>query len=106
MATPSENLRAVLGERIPALGTEADTMFTDAELLDLLAIYGEDAEIEGWRRKAAEFASLVDTTEGTSKRAMSDLHSQALAQIKALQAGNAGKAGTRLYKLRREGELG
>lgn len=90
----SSEVRAKLGERIPQDGDDTDTMFTNAEILDLLATYGgvEGAVLEGWRRKAAEFASLVDTTEGTSKRAMSNLHAQALAQIKILETESTGGA--------------
>jgi hypothetical protein len=83
MALPSETLRSQLGERIPVGGTDADTMFTDAEIIDLLSY--SNPELEGWRRKAAEFANLVDTTEGTSKRAMSQLHANALNQIDRLE---------------------
>lgn len=103
MALTSEELRARLGERIPATGTDADTMFTDAEIIDLITNYGDAAVLEGWRRKAAEFANLVDTTEGTSKRAMSDLHNNALAMVAMLDASAGTSRVTRIHRLSRDG---
>lgn len=102
MDTPS-TVRAQLGERIPEGGTESDTMFTDGEILDLISTYGaEGAVLEGWRRKAAEFANLVDTTEGTSKRAMSNLHQQALEQVRGLEAATAAaQPRTRIHQIKR-----
>lgn len=80
MATAVEELRELLGERIPTGGSDADTMFTDARLLDLLNTTEsrDEALAVAWKIKAAEYADLVDTSEGTSKRAMSDLHKHAL----------------------------
>lgn len=87
MATPAERVRALLGETIEVGGVDSDTMFTDAEILDILAVAADDVElavVEGWRRKAAAYANLVDTSEGTSKRAMSDLHKNALRMVESL----------------------
>ena len=81
MATNPERVRDLLGEDIPEGGVESDTMFTNAKITDLLAQANDDvnaAVAEGWRIKAAKYADLVDTSEGTSKRAMSDLHTHAL----------------------------
>lgn len=58
--TPSpdalQELRELLDEEIPSGGTEANTAFTDARLVQILAssanIYA--AAAEGWRRKAAK----------------------------------------------------
>lgn len=100
MSTPSEELRARLGERIPEGGTEEDTMFSNAEILDLLS-YGDRAEEEGWRRKAAEFASLVDTAEGTARRAMSDLHAHALRQMELAKTEQPTAKRTRSHRLSR-----
>lgn len=105
MTITLSELRAQLGERIPAHGDESDTMFTNAELMDLIAVHGDKAVLAGWRIKAAEFANLVDTTEGTSKRAMSDLHANALKQIAALESGVEVARGTRIRRLGRDGEL-
>lgn len=102
----SSEVRAKLGERIPPAGSDSDTMFTNAEILDLLAAHGgvEGAVLEGWRRKAAEFANLVDTTEGTSKRAMSNLHAQALAQIKILTSEATGAPRAKSHAISRASE--
>lgn len=92
MATPAERVRALLGEPIPLGGVDTDTMFTDAQILDLLAVAADDVEaavVEGWRQKAAAYASLVDTQEGTSKRAMSDLHANALRMVQSLTGPTA-----------------
>lgn len=93
MATPAEQLRELLGERIPAGGTDADTLFSDDQIDDLLTRNAtmNEAAHEGWRIKAAELSDLVDTAEGTSKRAMSDLHKHAIAMIESY-AGGAGGA--------------
>ena len=82
MATDSERVRQFLGEVIPSGGSENDTMFTNVQIEDLLLQADGDVDaavLSGWRQKAAEFAELVDVQEGTSKRAMSDLHKNALA---------------------------
>lgn len=107
MAIPAselEYLRDRLGERIPAGGTEADTMFTNQQLSDLYdrsdAVM-EDAILEGWRIKVAEFSNLVDTTEGTSKRSMGDLRVQAQAILDDLQESASSNQVTRIYKLGR-----
>ncbi len=80
-----DRLRQILGEAIPADGSEGDTMFTDAQIDDFLAQSGNDltkAAVLGWQVKAAEYANLVDVAEGNSSRAMSDLHKNALAMVK------------------------
>lgn len=82
--TPAQHLRSLLGESIPVGGTEADSLFTD-EWIDYFLAEG-DGEVNkgayyGWISKAAHYANLVDTTEGSSKRAMSSLHEKALKQI-------------------------
>ena len=92
MATPDERVRRLLGEVIPPDGSDADTMFTDDRIEDLLLEANNDidqAALAGWREKAAGLAVLVDTAEGTSKRAMSDLHKNALAMVTAF-GGEAG----------------
>jgi hypothetical protein len=81
MATNPERVRDLLGEQIPLGGHASDTMFTDEKIADLLLQAGDNVEAavaEGWRIKAANYADLVDTAEGTSKRSMSDLHEHAL----------------------------
>lgn len=93
MATPLERVREELGEVIPVGGTEADTMFTDLQIqawIDEEETLNE-AIARGWRAKAAQYADLVDTAEGTSKRAMSDLHTNAL-RMAASFSGSIGGA--------------
>lgn len=78
-------LRRKLGETIPAEGTEADTLFTNAQLEDILDDAGRDmttAAYLGWQAKAAEYANLVTVTEGNSSRNMTDLHTNALKMVK------------------------
>lgn len=85
----AETLRALIGEKIPVGGSENDTLFTDEEIETLLAEASsiEIAAAKGWRMKAAAYVELVDTAEGTSKRAMSDLHKNALAMAQHYDPG-------------------
>jgi len=83
--TDSDRLRKKLGEMIPADGTASDTMFSDAQILDMIAEAGGDlnrAAWIGWQQKAAEYANLVTVSEGNSQRNMSDLYKQAMAMVK------------------------
>lgn len=80
-----DRLRLILGEPIPADGSEGDTMFTNVQLQDFLSQADADlskAAVLGWQIKAADYANLVDVAEGNSSRAMSDLHKNALAMVK------------------------
>lgn len=90
--TDGDRLRSLLGEEIPAGGTEADTLFTDEKIEDVLLASGGDldaAALSGWRIKAAKLSDLVNVTEGNSSRAMSDLHKNALAMVKYYEGGGA-----------------
>jgi len=89
------NLRAFLGESIPVDGDETDTLFTDAELQQLINDTGDwqHALAQGWSLKAAAYAGLVDTAEGTSKRSLSDLQGHALAMVKAYAVGGISGSG-------------
>jgi hypothetical protein len=92
MATPAERVRRSLGESIPAGGLDSDTLFTNAQIDDLLTDNGNDIDaaiLQGWRDKAAAYADLVDTAEGTSKRSMSDLHKNALRMVEVLSSGSS-----------------
>jgi hypothetical protein len=84
-----ENLRQYLGEPIPLGGDESDTLFTDAQLEQLILDTGdwEHALNQGWAQKAASYAGLVDTAEGTSKRSLSDLHRHALDMVNLYAPG-------------------
>lgn len=80
-----DTLRANLNERIPLGLQDTDTNFSDEELQMLLDDSGQNMRIasyEGWMRKAAIYADLVDTAEGISTRKFSDLHAHALQQAK------------------------
>lgn len=83
--TDAERLRQKLGESVPEGGTDADTLFSDAQIADFLATTTtmEEAAYEGWIAKAAELANLVTVQEGQSKLNMSDLHQAALKQVEA-----------------------
>ena len=79
--TSGEQLRALLGEAIPASGTEADTMFTDLEIDDLLEKGKNTVEAAaywGWQEKAANYSNLVNVNEGNAARELGELHRQAL----------------------------
>lgn len=106
--TPDQKLRSLLGEDIPEGGTEADTMFSDAEIGDLLAenpVNLERAAYEGWRVKAARLASLVDTTEGNSQKKFSQLLSHAQDMIKLYLRATSGptEGRTRVGRIVRPG---
>jgi hypothetical protein len=97
MSAVTDRVRQLLGEEVPLGGSDTDTLFKD-EQIEALLLDNEstDAAVaEGWRIKAAKFASLVDTAEGTSKRAMSDLHKNALAMAEEFGGGSAGGSGAR-----------
>lgn len=94
MATAEEitSLRYLLGEAIPEDGTEADTLFTDAQLaiwIDASPTL-ERAAYDGWRSKAAQFANLVTVTDGAASREFSDLLENARAMITLYQRSSAG----------------
>lgn len=82
--TDADRLRAMLGEDIPDGGSQADTLFTTDEIVELLAANPnlEIAAYEGWRVKAARLSSLVDTTEGNSQKKFSQLRANAEEMIK------------------------
>lgn len=94
MATSDpDKLRAMLGERIPEGGTFFDTLFTDEQIMELISEAGgnlERAAYEGWRVKLAEFANLVDVTDATAQRKMSDLRENAEAMVKLYQRASGG----------------
>lgn len=79
--TLDEQLRALIGESIPVGKTDADTMFSEEEIEDLLEQgYNEPkaAAYFGWMEKAANYAALVNVNEGNAARELSDLHRQAM----------------------------
>jgi len=104
--TPVEVLRSRIAEVIPDGGLESDTMFTNAQLTQVLFDNGADvdrATYAAWLLKAANYADLVDVSEGNATRAMSDLHDHALKMAKTYAtAGSSLVAGrTRVGRIRR-----
>lgn len=102
--TALERLRLLIADPLPEDGT--DPMFKDSDLTDVLAEAGDDPEraaADAWVMKAARYAELVDVTEGNASRAMSDLHSQALAMVKQFQKSSTGptEGRTRIGRIRR-----
>jgi hypothetical protein len=97
MSAVTDRVRQLLGEEVPLNGVDTDTLFTEEQIEGLIFDNeSTDAAVaEGWRIKAAKFASLVDTAEGTSKRAMSDLHKNALAMAEVFGGTDAGGGGAR-----------
>ena len=88
-----DRLRGLLSEVIPPGGSATETLFSDEQIQDFLDMADNDldrAAYEGWRRKAAEFANLVNVTEGNSARDMSDLHKNALEMIAHYSRARAG----------------
>lgn len=67
--------RQKTGEVFPAGGSEADTMFTDAQITVWLTAASDmnHAVVEGWEAKIAAWASLVDVTDGAASRKLGDL---------------------------------
>jgi hypothetical protein len=82
MATAAQRteIRLKLGEVIPEGGTDADTLFSDIQVDNLVDKHGSvDAALgEGWQIKAGLLAGLVDIAEGGSKRNLSSLYQNAL----------------------------
>ena len=102
MATPVERVREEIGEVIPAGGAESDTMFTDDQIqawIDEEETLNE-AIARGWRAKAAQYADLVDTAEGTSKRSMSDLSANALRMAASFSGATGAGVPERTTRLR------
>lgn len=81
-------LRLMVGERVPAGGTPADTFFSDDELTDMIVRHSGNmylAASEAWGAKTADRANLHDITESGSERKLSQLFRNA----KAMQDGYA-----------------
>lgn len=75
--------------RLVSEPTEAS--YTDAALVALIDELGIDLSAARiWREKAASYADLVDTTEGSSSRKLSQLQGQALAMASNFEASAGG----------------
>lgn len=100
-------LRAMLAESIVEGETEADTLFTEEELRDLLTAAAENVEraaYEGWRIKAGKLAGLVNITEGAASREMSDLYKNAMEMTKLFSKTSSGptEGRARIGRIRRD----
>lgn len=103
--TPLDLLRLYIDDPLPMDGI-SDPMFSDDELqsiLDAAMQNPERAAVEGWRWKAAKYASMVDVTEGNSSRAMSDLQEHAMGMIRHFEGSTTGptEGRTRIGTIRR-----
>lgn len=106
--TDSDRLRMLLGEVIPSGGTETDTLFTDEQILDLLARHGTPGNCcaEGWSTKAALLASMIDIADGDSKESMSQLHTNAIRMAKYhTENPPTSSPGTSFVKINRGGAI-
>lgn len=104
--TQDQRLRELLGEEVPDSGDDSDTLFSDLQIADLLEQYPDldRAAYEGWRRKAAKLANLVDTTEGNSQKKFSQLLDNANDMVKLYLRSTTGatEGRSRVGRLRRE----
>lgn len=84
MATLAERFRQLTGEVVPDDGGEEDTFFTDATVSEILTRNNDNlylSVLEGWILKEAEYAALLDISEGGSSRRLSQLYDHARRQI-------------------------
>lgn len=78
-------VRLALGERIPVGGTEADTRFMDADIINAMSYNDSDFNktmAELWLAKGGLWAELVDIAESGTDRSLSQMQRAALAQAK------------------------
>lgn len=105
--TEDQKLRQLLGEDIPEGGVADDTLFSNAEIVDLIETNPnmDRAAYEGWRAKQARLASLVDTTEGNSQRKYSQLLTNAEKMVASYRRSSEGatEGRTRIGRIRRAG---
>lgn len=110
--SPEEQLRALLGEAIPAGGSDSDTMFTDEEIEDLIekgTAANEDFALEagayyGWLEKMANYANLVSVNEGNASRELTELHRNAQRMVDRYigYVGTPSRGRARLGRIGRE----
>jgi len=107
LADQINSLREALGEVIPSDGSESDTLFSNADLTNIIqAFEGNLAAcyVKGWETKAAIYANFVDINDGNASRSMSDLHDNALKMVsyyKGLLDSSVGVGRTRIGRIRR-----
>lgn len=83
LASTVTRLRLMLGERIPAGKTEADTRFADVEIANALYFNNEDINktmAELWLAKAGMWAEAVDIAESGTTREFSQMQRAAIKQ--------------------------
>lgn len=93
MSEALDLLREYLSDPTPESGDEDPPMFSDARLEAMLARADGDPEraaADGWKMKAANYAEMVDVTEGNASRAMSDLQDHALNMSKTFEKSRSG----------------
>lgn len=83
----SNRLRELLGEeKLAGDDDGSGTFFTDTQIADLLEYANDDLNVaawEGWKRKMARYARLVDISESGSNREMSQKfkHAQIMEKV-------------------------
>lgn len=86
----SEQLRSRLDEmKIDPLGDGSETFFTDDQIADIFFFSDSDldaATLEGWLRKQARYARLVDVSESGSVREMSQKFKHATIMVRFWQS--------------------
>lgn len=107
-----DRLRGLLGEAIPASGSDADTMFTDEEITDFLeraTAVNQDFTLEaaafyGWQEKMANYAGMVTVSEGNASRELTELHRNAQRMVEQFRGyvPTPGRGRARIGKLARE----
>lgn len=82
--TLRSQLRRKVGEPIPEGGSDEDTMFSDARIDELLQESNSlnQAIVSGWEDKLAQWASLVDVTDGAASRKLGQLIEAGNSQLK------------------------
>jgi hypothetical protein len=104
VTSDEELTRVYLGEAIPDGGSDADTLFSHADVTALLARSSGDvraAAVEGWSIKAAHYAKQVDVSDGTDTRQMSQLHRQAVTEWQRWSGAVSPAGRTRVHQLKR-----
>ena len=88
-------LRLKIGETIPSGGTEADTLFTDAQITLWLneSSTPDGAVLSGWEAKLAALANLVSVTDGAASRELSDAFDHASETVAYYNKKTTGRSG-------------
>lgn len=78
------------------IGEPDETTYSDSLLSDRIDVADDLNALAAtiWREKAATYAKLVDMQEGTSRRTLSQLQSQALAMATAFSSASDGSGAT------------